>query len=270
MKRLQHELGVRMAVYGRGSMRDKAKEEELRKEGGKKYGHLNDDLHVYLEVQAPAEQAYEILGRAIGAIKPYFDPNFDDGNMPPPEADPYRNGGGAAAAGRGRGRGGAPLLTGGAPAMRGQRGGRGAPRGGRGAGAGAGAATRPVERGYVEEDYYGAPAAPAAPASRSAYAGYEADASYEQPDAYRSPPARDPYAAASRAPANEVQSFDYGHGSGSGDGYDTSAQDAYQYSERRDPYQQRSATRGARATATADHRSHPYERSGQRHAAPRY
>jgi hypothetical protein len=25
MKRLQHELGIRMAVYGRGSMRDKTK-----------------------------------------------------------------------------------------------------------------------------------------------------------------------------------------------------------------------------------------------------
>ena len=31
MKRLQAELGIRMAVYGRGSMRDKSKEEELRK-----------------------------------------------------------------------------------------------------------------------------------------------------------------------------------------------------------------------------------------------
>ena len=49
-------------------------EEELRKEGGKKYGHLNDDLHVYMEITAPAEQAYEMMGRAIATVKPYFDP----------------------------------------------------------------------------------------------------------------------------------------------------------------------------------------------------
>jgi len=260
MKRLQNELGVRMAVYGRGSMRDKAKEEELRKEGGKKYGHLNDDLHVYLEVHAPADQAYDMMGRAIAAIKPYFDPNFDDGSMNlQGEVDPYRNG--AAARGRGAPRGrGTPLLGGGAGAgMRGRPSApapRGAPRGGRGAAPRAAG----YERTYAEDDYYGsAAAAPAAPAARNAaYSGYEADASYEQ-ESYRAPAGRDSYGASNRQQASEVQSFDYGHGS-SGDTYEASGHDTW---ERRDPYQ----PRAGRGRAAAE-RAHPYERPPARQ--PRY
>lgn len=34
-------------------MRDKAKEEELRKGGDPKYAHLNMDLHVFIEVFDP-------------------------------------------------------------------------------------------------------------------------------------------------------------------------------------------------------------------------
>lgn len=260
MKRLQHELGVRMAVYGRGSMRDKSKEEELRKEGGKKYGHLNDDLHVFMEINAPADQAYEMMGRAIATIKPYFDPTFEDGNMPPQaegHADPYGNGIGRGRGG-GRGRGAAPLL----PSSGAMRGGRApAPPAPRGAPRGRAAPpARPaVERGYGDADYYhGSSAAAAAPA----YSAYEAEASYE--DSYRAP-ARDPYAASSRQAASEVQSFDYGHGSSS-DAYDAPAQDTW---ERRDPYQSRApAPRGGRGAA--EHRSHPYERQAARHAAPRY
>ena len=37
-------------------MRDKAKEEELRKSGEAKYFHFNDDLHVLTEVFAPPQQ----------------------------------------------------------------------------------------------------------------------------------------------------------------------------------------------------------------------
>lgn len=249
-----------MAVYGRGSMRDKVKEEELRKEGGKKYGHLNDDLHVYIEISAPADQAYEMMGRAIATIKPYFDPNFEDGNMPQGEADPYGNGVGGRGRGAMRGHG-APLLTPGAP-LRGRPAApapapRGAPRG-RAAPVRAAPAH---ERAYGDSDYYGSSAAPAA---APAYSAYEADTSYEQ-ETYRAP-ARDPYAASNRQAASEVQSFDYGHGS-SGDAYDAPAQDTW---ERRDPYQSRAPAARGRGASAADHRSHPYDRAAPRHAAPRY
>jgi len=258
MKRLQAELGIRMAVYGRGSMRDKSKEEELRKEGGKKYGHLNDDLHVYLEVNAPADQAYEQMGRAIATIKPYFDPNYDDGSMAMGgEMDPYSNGAGRGRGGGPRGRGGPLLPSRGRPAMPAPR---GAPRG-RGAPPPRSSSYEP--RAYAEEDYYGgaAAAAPAVPAARNAssYGGYDAEPVYDE--SYRAP-ARDSYgAAASRQQASEVQSFDYGHGS-SGDAYDSQTQDTW---ERRDPYQQPAAraSRGGQPSSSA-HRSHPYERTASR------
>ena len=180
-------------------------EEELRKEGGKKYGHLNDDLHVYMEIQAPADTAYQMMGRAIAAVKPYFDPNFDDGTMGQEAVDPYSNGA-HPPAGRGRGRGGgAPLLG------AGTRGGHGAPAGvaprvpPRGAARGAvpPARERAPAAYATEDDYYGAAAA-AAPQARSsaAYAaGYGAESAYEQ-ESYSRQPARDPYATSrSRAAA---------------------------------------------------------------------
>ena len=40
LKRMQEETLTKMAVLGRGSMRDKEKEEEMRKSGDPKYSHL--------------------------------------------------------------------------------------------------------------------------------------------------------------------------------------------------------------------------------------
>uniref|UniRef100_A0A8C3QCX3 KH domain-containing, RNA-binding, signal transduction-associated protein 1 n=1 Tax=Geospiza parvula TaxID=87175 RepID=A0A8C3QCX3_GEOPR len=48
IKRLQEETGAKISVLGKGSMRDKAKEEELRKGGDPKYAHLHMDLHVFI------------------------------------------------------------------------------------------------------------------------------------------------------------------------------------------------------------------------------
>ncbi|XP_067378927.1 KH domain-containing, RNA-binding, signal transduction-associated protein 2 isoform X3 [Channa argus] len=45
MKRLQEETGVKMSILGKGSMRDKGKEEELRKSGEAKYAHLSLSKH---------------------------------------------------------------------------------------------------------------------------------------------------------------------------------------------------------------------------------
>lgn len=45
LKGMQEISGCKLAILGRGSMRDKAKEEQCRQEGGK-YSHLNEDLHV--------------------------------------------------------------------------------------------------------------------------------------------------------------------------------------------------------------------------------
>ena len=46
LKRIQEDTLTKMAVLGRGSMRDKDKEEDLRASGDPKYGHLQVDKQI--------------------------------------------------------------------------------------------------------------------------------------------------------------------------------------------------------------------------------
>ncbi|ESO94476.1 hypothetical protein LOTGIDRAFT_98957, partial [Lottia gigantea] len=73
LRRLQEETGTKMSILGRGSMRDKAKEEECRKEGGK-FAHLNLDLHLMVECFAEATEAYGRISHAITELKKYLVP----------------------------------------------------------------------------------------------------------------------------------------------------------------------------------------------------
>ncbi|PNI45928.1 KHDRBS3 isoform 7, partial [Pan troglodytes] len=75
---LQEETLTKMSILGKGSMRDKAKEEELRKSGEAKYFHLNDDLHVLIEVFAPPAEAYARMGHALEEIKKFLIPDYND------------------------------------------------------------------------------------------------------------------------------------------------------------------------------------------------
>lgn len=50
------------------------KEEELRKEGGPKHGHLNDQLHLNIEALAPAAECYAKLANALKEVHPYLLP----------------------------------------------------------------------------------------------------------------------------------------------------------------------------------------------------
>lgn len=45
LKGMQVISGCKLAILGKGSMKDKDREEQCRQEGGK-YAHLNEDLHV--------------------------------------------------------------------------------------------------------------------------------------------------------------------------------------------------------------------------------
>uniref|UniRef100_UPI00358E0343 KH domain-containing, RNA-binding, signal transduction-associated protein 2-like n=1 Tax=Myxine glutinosa TaxID=7769 RepID=UPI00358E0343 len=74
LKRLQTETGTRMAILGRGCMKDKAKEEEMRSSTEAKYDHLNDELHIQIEVYAPLEEAYCRMGQAVEEVKKYLIP----------------------------------------------------------------------------------------------------------------------------------------------------------------------------------------------------
>lgn len=78
MKRLQEETGVKMSILGKGSMRDKEKEEELRKSGEAKFAHLSNDLHVLIEVFAPPGEAYSRMSHALEEIKKFLVPDYND------------------------------------------------------------------------------------------------------------------------------------------------------------------------------------------------
>ncbi|RLV87479.1 hypothetical protein DV515_00015661, partial [Chloebia gouldiae] len=74
IKRLQEETGAKISVLGKGSMRDKAKEEELRKGGDPKYAHLHMELHVFIEVFGPPCEAYALMAHAMEEVKKFLVP----------------------------------------------------------------------------------------------------------------------------------------------------------------------------------------------------
>ncbi|XP_068137538.1 KH domain-containing, RNA-binding, signal transduction-associated protein 2 [Hyperolius riggenbachi] len=78
LKRLQEETGAKMSILGKGSMRDKTKEEELRKSGEAKYAHLSDELHVLIEVFGPPGEAYSRMSHALEEIKKFLVPDYND------------------------------------------------------------------------------------------------------------------------------------------------------------------------------------------------
>ena len=53
LKQMQKETNTKMTILGRGCMRDKAKEEELRSSGDPVHAHLNDKLHILIEAAPP-------------------------------------------------------------------------------------------------------------------------------------------------------------------------------------------------------------------------
>jgi len=77
LKRLQAQTGTKMSVLGKGSMRDKEKEDELRSNGDQKYAHLNEPLHVLIEVEGIQSDAHLRLAGALSEIKKYMTPEND-------------------------------------------------------------------------------------------------------------------------------------------------------------------------------------------------
>ena len=49
-------------------------EDELREEGSEKHAHLSEDLHVLIEVYAPAADAYNRLAYGIAEVRKYLIP----------------------------------------------------------------------------------------------------------------------------------------------------------------------------------------------------
>lgn len=78
LKRLQEETQTKMAILGRGSMRDKAKEEGLRHLKDPKYWHLREELHVEVNAFAPPAEAYRRMSSALAQLKPFLVPDYYD------------------------------------------------------------------------------------------------------------------------------------------------------------------------------------------------
>ena len=268
IKRLQEDTGAKISVLGKGSMRDKGKEEDLRKGGDPKYTHLNMDLHVFIEVFGPPCEAYTRMSHAMEEVKKFLIPDMMDDicqdqflelsylNGAPPEST--RGRGGPPVRGRGaplppppvsRGRGGPPP-----PAPRGALGPRGAPPGRgappppRGVGVGRGVPPPPSGRGLPSTrarppgiSRIPLPPPPAAePYNDYGYEDTYAEPSYEGYEGYYSQPQGD-----------TAEYYDYAHGE-TPDSYDSYGADDWNGSR---PLKAPSArpTKGS-------YRDHPYGR----------
>ncbi|XP_058118601.1 KH domain-containing, RNA-binding, signal transduction-associated protein 3-like isoform X1 [Anopheles coustani] len=78
LKRLQEETMCKMAILGRGSMKDRKKEEELRLAMDPKYAHLNDDLHVEINALGPPAEAHARIAYALAEVRKFLIPDSND------------------------------------------------------------------------------------------------------------------------------------------------------------------------------------------------
>ncbi|KAM4700538.1 KH domain-containing, RNA-binding, signal transduction-associated protein 1 isoform 1-T1 [Discoglossus pictus] len=261
IKRLQEETGAKISVLGKGSMRDKGKEEELRKGADPKYSHLNMELHVFIEVFGPPCEAYTRMAHAMEEVKKFLVPDMMDDicqeqfmemsylNGAPPE---QARGGGRG--GPARGRAGPPSAS--APPARG-RGGpprplvpRGAPGRGaisRGASVSRNVAPTPVTRGTPAGRARGGSIQrislpPPAPESYDEY-GYDdsyTEQSYEGYEGYYN------------QNQGDTEYYDYGHGEVP-ESYDSYGQDNWNGSRP-------SLKAPSRPVKGGSYRDHPYGR----------
>ncbi|XP_046407199.1 protein held out wings-like isoform X2 [Ischnura elegans] len=74
-KQLEQETGCKIMVRGKGSMRDKKKEEQNR--GKPNWEHLNDELHVLITVEDTENRAKVKLQRAVEEVKKLLVPVAD-------------------------------------------------------------------------------------------------------------------------------------------------------------------------------------------------
>ncbi|KAM3871458.1 KH domain-containing, RNA-binding, signal transduction-associated protein 1a [Diretmus argenteus] len=259
IKRLQEETGAKISVLGKGSMRDKNKEEELRKGGEAKYAHLTMELHVFIEVTAPIPEAYLRMAHAMEEVKKFLipEPGEQDQFMDPHFLNGAQDGSGRGRGGPpGRGRGGPHNAAG--PRGRGMPRGapRGAPRGGaprgglgrggapRGAPAGRGGPPTAPNRGgsapRSRPHTSGAPRMlPASalshqqhqlappPTSQPKAEGYEEYPPYEESYSEPSYEGYDNYYNQQPAPA-DTEYYDYGHGEPQEPTYEPYAQDDWE------------------------------------------
>ena len=64
----------KMAVLGRGSMKDRKKEDELRASGEPRYAHLGEDLHVEISTFAAPAEAHARIAYALAEVRRFLVP----------------------------------------------------------------------------------------------------------------------------------------------------------------------------------------------------
>jgi len=126
LKELTKRLRAKIAILGKGSMKDKKKEEKLALSEEAEHAHLKEPLHVLIDIKAPRAEAHHRMANALTTLYTFMVP-------PPQEQQPQQeivpgpyaaygggySGGDYGFVGHPHGRGGPP-----------PRGGRGGPRGG--------------------------------------------------------------------------------------------------------------------------------------------
>lgn len=78
LKRLQEDTMCKMAILGRGSMKDRKKEEDLRNGLDPKYAHLSDDLHVEINANGPPAEVHARIAYAMAELRKYLIPDSND------------------------------------------------------------------------------------------------------------------------------------------------------------------------------------------------
>ena len=119
IKGISEATGTKVTILGKGSTKDKAKEEELAKSEDAKHAHFKEPMHVAIIVEAPKSEAHARIADALDCLQKallptpkdeIYDPMADMGYEP--VADGYRDGhrgapppqrGGSPPGGRGRG-----------------------------------------------------------------------------------------------------------------------------------------------------------------------
>ena len=69
---------TKISVLGRGSTRDREKEEELSQSGDSKHEHFKEPLHLVIQVEAPRSDAHQRLANAMEEINKCMTPENGD------------------------------------------------------------------------------------------------------------------------------------------------------------------------------------------------
>lgn len=78
LKELQKNTKSRMAILGKGSMKDKKKEEELSASEEDEHAHLKEPLHVLIDIKAPRSEAHRRMSEALLEVYKFMVPPEDD------------------------------------------------------------------------------------------------------------------------------------------------------------------------------------------------